>query len=164
VLRQDPVDPVLSQLARTGVVEVLRITFKHRQSYKQQSITLVTMVTSTPQERELDFGPIQELFTFSPFGLGCQECKINVPIRMDERCIRDHLKKHGMRSGIALVRSVHDMFKAQLDVAKASGTIEPYRIDKKHTQGIHALAVSTFIPEREVRFDIARRLVVMLPN
>ena len=69
-----------------------------------------------------------------------------------------------MRSGIALVCSVHDMFKAQLDVAKASGTIEPYRIDKKHTQGIHALAVSTFIPEREVRFDIARRLVVMLPN
>ncbi|KAI2494804.1 hypothetical protein MHU86_19699 [Fragilaria crotonensis] len=91
------------------------------------------MVTSTPQEREPDFGPIQELFTFSPFGLGCQECKINVPIRMDERCIRDHLKKHGMRSGIALVRSVHDMFKAQLDVAKASGTIEPYRIDNKKT-------------------------------
>ena len=48
VLRHDPVDPVLSQLARTGVVEVRRITFKHRQSYKQQSITLVTMVTSTP--------------------------------------------------------------------------------------------------------------------
>jgi hypothetical protein len=92
VLRHDPIDPVLSQLARTGVVEALRITFKHHQSYKQQSITLVTMVTSTPQERELDLGPIQELFTFSPFGLGCQECKINVPIRMDERCIRDHLK------------------------------------------------------------------------
>ena len=135
MLRLDPVDPVLSQLARTGVVEVRRITFKHRQSYKQQSITLVTMVTSTPQEKELDFGPIREMFTFSPFGLGCQECKINVPIRMDERCLRDHLKKHGMRSGITLVRSVHDMFKAQLDVAKASGTIEPYRIDKKTYSG-----------------------------
>ena len=103
MLRLDPVDPVLSQLARTGVVEVRRITFKHRQSYKQQRITLVTMVTSTPQERELDFGPIQELFTFSPFGLGCQECKINVPIRRDERCIRDHLKKHGMVRYASLV-------------------------------------------------------------
>jgi hypothetical protein len=54
---------------------------------------------------------------------------------MDERCIRDHLKKHSMQSGIALVRSLHDMFKAQLDVAKASGTIEPYRIDKKTYSG-----------------------------
>jgi stress-induced morphogen len=37
-------------------------------------------------------------------------------------------------------------------------------LTKKHTQGIHALAVSTFIPEKEVQFNIARRLVVMLPN
>jgi hypothetical protein len=77
VLRHDPVDPVLSQLARTGVVEVRRITFKHRQSYKQQRITLVTMVTSTPQERELDFGPIQELFTFSPKEKGFKLDKIS---------------------------------------------------------------------------------------
>jgi hypothetical protein len=36
----------------------------------------------------------QELFTFSPFGLCCRRCKKQVPIKLDERSIRDHLKKH----------------------------------------------------------------------
>ena len=47
---------------------------------------------------------------------------------MEERCIRDHLKKHGMTSSIVVVRSLIDMFRTQLEFAKASGTIEPYRI------------------------------------
>jgi hypothetical protein len=36
---------------------------------------------------------IQELFTFSPFGLRCRQCIKCVTIQLDERCIRDHLKK-----------------------------------------------------------------------
>ena len=87
------------------------------------------MVTSTTHKPTVVVCPIPKLFTFSPFGLGCQECKINTPIQMDERCIRDHLKKHGMLSSINVVRSLVDMFKAQIDVAKASGTIEPYQIN-----------------------------------
>jgi len=83
------------------------------------------MVTATPPKRKVAVDPIRELFTFSPFGLGCRECKINASIQLEERCIRDHLKKHVMTSSIVVVRSLLDMFRAELEFAKASGTIEP---------------------------------------
>ena len=35
---------------------------------------------------------VEDLFTFSPFGLGCRQCEKSVSL--DERCIRDHAKKH----------------------------------------------------------------------
>jgi hypothetical protein len=41
-----------------------------------------------------------------------------------------HLKKHGMDSRVATVSSLFDTFQTQLDLAKASESIEPYRSDK----------------------------------
>jgi hypothetical protein len=73
---------------------------------------------------------IQELFIFSPFGLCCRQCKNNVTIQLDERCIARHLKKHGMDSRVATVRSLFLAFKSQLEFAKALGTIDSYRSDK----------------------------------
>jgi hypothetical protein len=72
---------------------------------------------------------IQELFTFSPFGLHCRKCIKCVTIQLDERCIRDHLKKHGQDSRLATVCSLLEGYKAELANAKASGTIYPYQCD-----------------------------------
>jgi hypothetical protein len=65
----------------------------------------------------------EALFTFSPFGLCCQQCKGNVTIQMDERSIQLHLKKHGMDSRAAIVRSLLDGYNTQLDNAKVLQTI-----------------------------------------
>jgi hypothetical protein len=35
---------------------------------------------------------IDDLFTFSPFGLNCRQCKKGAMIQMDERSISEHLK------------------------------------------------------------------------
>ena len=88
--------------------------------------------------------PKRELFTFSPFGLGCRECKINASIQMEERCIRDHLKKHGMTSSIVVVRSLLDIYKAQLEFAKAAGTIDPYRVDDNTYTGYSCICGQLF--------------------
>jgi len=71
----------------------------------------------------------QELFTFSPFGLSCRQCAKQVQIKLDERSIRDHLKKHCIDSRISTVRSILFEFTKQVDLAKATGTIAPYRQD-----------------------------------
>lgn len=73
---------------------------------------------------------IRELFTFSPFGLRCRQCEKGLTIQLDERCIRRHLKTHGMDSTVATVRTILLEYKSQIDKAKASGTIEPYLSDK----------------------------------
>ena len=128
MLHGNPVDPLLSQSAHhlNASMTTLSIIGKQRSSI---------MVTSTTPKRMAVLYPTQELFNFSPFGLGCRQCEINIPIQMEERCIRDHLKKHGQSCSIAFVRSLLDMFKAQVDVAKASGTIEPYRSDNNTYSG-----------------------------
>ena len=102
------------------------------------------MFTARPPKKDLTVDPIRELFTFSPFGLGCRECKINASIQMEERCIRDHLKKHGMTSSIVVVRSLLDMFRTQLEFAKASGTIEPYRIGNNTYAGYSCICGQLF--------------------
>ena len=79
--------------------------------------------------------PIRAMFTFSPFGLGCRQCKNNVTILIDERCIRDHLKKHGIDSKVATVRSLFEGYIAQIESAKMLGTITPYQSDKKTYTG-----------------------------
>ena len=73
----------------------------------------------------------QELFTFSPFGLSCRQCAKQVQIKLDERSIRDHLKKHCIDSRISTVRSILSKFNEQVDLAKATGTITPYQQDDK---------------------------------
>jgi hypothetical protein len=88
--------------------------------------------------------PIQELFTFSPFGLGCRQCKDSVTIQIDERCISRHLKKHGMDSRIATVTTLLNMFKAEIENVKASGTIEPYRIDNTVYEGYSCICGQSF--------------------
>jgi hypothetical protein len=89
---------------------------------------------------------ISELFTFSPFGLCCRQCKTNlVTIKLDERPIRDHLKKHNMDSRMSTVRTIFEGYKSQLAHVKASGTIEQYRIDMKTYSGLSCLCGQSFI-------------------
>ena len=75
------------------------------------------------------------LFTFSPFGLSCQQCSNNFTIQLDTRCISRHLKKHGMDSSIATARSLFNTFQKELEVVKASGTMDKYRSDMKTYSG-----------------------------
>jgi hypothetical protein len=78
---------------------------------------------------------IEELFTFSPFGLQCRQCKKGTMIQLDERSISDHLKNHLMDSRISIVRSILMHFTRQVNSAKASGTIEPYQSNDKLYRG-----------------------------
>ena len=74
---------------------------------------------------------VQDLFTFSPFGLSCRQCEKQVQIKFDERCIRDHLKKHCMDSRMSTVRSLLLRISEQAIVIKATGTINSFRHDEK---------------------------------
>ncbi|KAI2501907.1 hypothetical protein MHU86_12528 [Fragilaria crotonensis] len=74
---------------------------------------------------------VQDLFTFSPFGLSCRQCEKQVQIKFDERCIRDHLKKHCMESRMSTVRSLLLGFSKRVNVIKATGNIDPFRHDDK---------------------------------
>jgi len=73
------------------------------------------------------------VFTFSPFGLCCQQC--GAKIQMEERSIRNHLKRHHMDNRISTVRSVLDNFSKQVLIAKELCTIEPFRSDQKVYKG-----------------------------
>jgi hypothetical protein len=44
----------------------------------------------------------QDLFIFSPFGLCCRSC--NKKIQLDDRSIREHLKRHQIDNRLAVVR------------------------------------------------------------
>ena len=85
----------------------------------------------------------QEFFIFSPFGLCCRQC--NKCIQLDERCIRDHLKKHVMDSRVATVCSILKGYVSQRDKAKLLGNIDPYRSDKNTYIGHSCVCGSSFI-------------------
>jgi len=87
---------------------------------------------------------IGELFTFSPFGLCCRQCEKQVQIKFDERSIRDHLKKHCMDSRMSRVRSILFGFNEQVNIARATGKIDLYRIDDKTYIGFLCLCGQSF--------------------
>ena len=93
------------------------------------------------------FPATRALFIFSPFGLGCRQCKNNATIQIDERSIQIHLKKHGMDNRLATVRSVFEGYKALIDNAKASQTIEPYRSDNNTFVGFSCVCGPSFLKQ-----------------
>jgi hypothetical protein len=100
-----------------------------------------TVTPSTPQNnrrlifetpiRRLVFSDVvltaKDLFIFSPFGLCCRTC--NTKIQLDERSIREHLNKHKIDSRAATVRPLFEGFLSQCEIAKASGTVDNFRVD-----------------------------------
>jgi hypothetical protein len=94
-----------------------------RCTYRMQHDTtrIATLVNSVTQSLVL--------FTFSPFGLCCQQCVNNMTIPIDTRSIQIHLKKQGLDSRAASVRVLVEGFMAQRVKAKASGSIDAYRSD-----------------------------------
>ncbi|KAI2494426.1 hypothetical protein MHU86_20109 [Fragilaria crotonensis] len=99
---------------------------------------------------------IQEVFTFSPFGLGCRQCIRSTSIQSDERSIQLHLKKHGMDSRVFTVRSLLEEYKKELLHAKALGSIDPYRSDSKTYAGFSCVCGQSI--------DTARLWVLILQN
>ena len=93
------------------------------------------------------------LFTFSPFGLGCQMCEKPVTIQLNLRSIQIHLKKHGMESRISTAKSLLESFEAQLETAKQYRTIEPYRVDDITYKGLSCVCGKVF----QLRKDSALR-------
>jgi hypothetical protein len=95
---------------------------------------------------QIDHHPatIQSIFSISPFGLGCRLCPKNVSIQLNERCIREHVKKHGFDCRVATVRSLFETFKTKVEVMKAAGTIEPYRLDKSTYKGFACICGECF--------------------
>jgi hypothetical protein len=93
------------------------------------------------------------LFTFSPFGLGCQMCEKPVTIQLNLRSIQIHLKKHGMESRISTAKSLLESFEAQLETAKQYCTIEPYRVDDITYKGLSCVCGKVF----QLRKDSALR-------
>ena len=113
------------------------------------------------QDVSPDIDPViamQELFTFSPFGLGCRQCTNTLTIQLDKRCIARHLKKHGMDSRVATVSSLFDTFQTQLDLAKASESIEPYRSDKYTYMGYSCMCGQNFHSRKGSAIRHCRRL------
>ena len=100
----------------------------------------------------------QELFTFSPFGLSCQQCTSNFTIQLDKRCISRHLKKHGIDNRVTTVSSLFDMFKAQLDIAMESGIIEPYRSNNHTYVGYSCICGQTFHSRKDSAIRHCKRL------
>ncbi|KAI2503191.1 hypothetical protein MHU86_11294 [Fragilaria crotonensis] len=86
-----------------------------------------------------------QLFTFSPFGLGCRQCIRSASIQSDERSIQIHLKKHGMDSRLSTVRSLLEEYKKELLHAKALGSIDPYRSDSKTYAGFSCVCGQSFV-------------------
>ena len=84
---------------------------------------------------EQNMQSIQEMFSFSPFGLRCVQCKKGLTIQLDERCIRRNSKIHGMDSRVVTVSSLFAEYKSQIDNAKVSGSIEQYRCDNRSYTG-----------------------------
>jgi hypothetical protein len=88
---------------------------------------------------------IRDLFTFSPFGLCCQECNPSVKIDFDEKYIRRHLRKHCMDSSVGTVRSLYAEYTTKIDKAKALGTLEPYRSSNNTNVGFSCICGSSFL-------------------
>ena len=98
----------------------------------------------TTQDRESIIASVKELFVFSPFGLGCRQCKFNASIQMDERSIAIHLKKHSIDSRIITVRCILNHYQIELQNAKAAGIIDPFRTDKKTYSGFQCICGQMF--------------------
>ena len=93
--------------------------------------------------------PIQELFTFSPFGLCCRQCKTNASIKMEERSLVEHVRKHGLDSRISTIRSLLAKYKALLENARALGTIHPFLSDDKIYIGFSCACGQTFYSRKD---------------
>ena len=73
---------------------------------------------------------MRDLFSFSPFGLCCRECgSEQATITFDERCILRHLRKHKLNIPVAVVRHYLEESTKQVELARASRSIESYRIE-----------------------------------
>jgi hypothetical protein len=124
------------------------ISHHRRSHHRQQSTIAVVMSMSSTISSDPE-----ELFTYSPFGLRCQLCKPNFSIQLDERCISRHLKKHGMDNRVATVKSLFETFKSQIESAKASRDINPFRSDDIFYAGYSCICGQVF----QIRKDSAVR-------
>jgi hypothetical protein len=102
------------------------------------------MTTTIDMPVQTKITTIQGMFSFSPFGLCCHLCPKNVSIKLNKRCIGDHVKKHGLDSRAASIHSLYNTFITKLKEVKAAGSIEPHRVDKKRTKGFLAFVVKFF--------------------
>jgi hypothetical protein len=113
-------------------------------------LAMLPIATKTKRKATASLHPfgtldsIRELFTFSPFGLCCRQSYDCRTIEFDERCICRHLKKHGMDSRVATVRSLLDGYKRDLENAKALGSIESFRSNYKTYYGYSVFVVGLF--------------------
>ena len=98
---------------------------------KSFSPNVVVSLEDLPDVVDPTLSSIEDLFTFSPFGLQCQQCNKSTMIQLNERSISDHLKSHCMDNRLTIVRSILMHFTKQVNNAKASGTIEPFKSDDK---------------------------------
>jgi superfamily II DNA helicase RecQ len=102
-------------------------------------------LSATDSSVDKTFVATSELFTFSPFGLGCRLCKNNVTIQMEERSIQLHLKKHGMDSRVSSIRSLLKGYKTLLQNAKALQTIDSFRRDFNEYIGYSCVCGLSFL-------------------
>ena len=109
------------------------------------------LAVSTKKRKEIfdTDTPIQELFTFSPFGLCCRQCKTNASIKMEERSLVEHVRKHGLDSRISTIRSLLAKYKALLENARALGTIHPFLSDDKIYIGFSCACGQTFYSRKD---------------
>jgi hypothetical protein len=109
------------------------------------------LAVSTKKRKEIfdTVTPIQELFTFSPFGLCCRQCKTNASIKMEERSLVEHVRKHGLDSRISTIRSLLAKYKALLENARALGTIHPFLSDDKIYIGFSCACGQTFYSRKD---------------
>jgi hypothetical protein len=105
---------------------------------------MVTVLTKKRKELIDTLTPIRELFVFSPFGLCCRQCKTNASIKMEERAIVEHVRKHGMDSRVSTIRTLLAGYKAKLVHAKAFETIDLYRSDEKLYNGFSCYCGKNF--------------------
>ena len=112
---------------------------------RRTAAPVATPPVPTPGDDQL----VHNLFTFSPFGLGCRQCQNNSTIQLDERCISRHLKKHGMDSKVSNIRSIIEEYKKRITAVKASGTIQPYRLDNESYKGWSCVCGHNFYSRKD---------------
>ncbi|KAI2489813.1 hypothetical protein MHU86_24767 [Fragilaria crotonensis] len=135
-------------LCSTSLKRKAEVSFVSESIVQQQQLSLEAFETRKTTSDLID-SPLESipesLFTFSPFGLCCRKCEKHVAIKLDERSIRNHLKKHGMDSRITTVRSLLHGYNMQLNIAKASGSIEQFRMDKNTYSGYSCICGPSFL-------------------
>ena len=113
----------------------------HPEKLKVTRMTAPDQTTGLPDPH---IATIHGIFSFSPFGLGCRLCPKEVSIQMNEKCIRDHVKKHGMDSRVLSIRSLFETYRTQLEAVRAVGSMEAYRMDKIAYKGFSCLCGQVF--------------------